>query len=156
MLRGIFLAVQKKVKNLRLTNTKPLEHTFGTARSWRREFTINKFLTYSNKLDIILKNIIEHGICTSSSTKGYMHGFKGFAGVISKIKEKLTKRNKIISDDSWAMDIDYEGLPIIEQIEGKVMGAIGRINPAVLNIMKVFSIEHISQYCTDINSIHRQ
>ena len=64
-----------------------LEHTFVTTRSWRREFTINEFLTYSNKLDIILKNIIDHGICTSSSPKGYMHGFKGFAEVLSKIKE---------------------------------------------------------------------
>ena len=53
-LGGIFLSVQKKVKNLRLTTTEPLEHTFGTARSWRREFTINEFLTYSSKLDIIL------------------------------------------------------------------------------------------------------
>ena len=51
------------------------------------------------------------------------------------------------------MDIDYEGLPIIEQIGGKVMGAIRRINPAVLKIMKVFSMKHISQYCTDVNSI---
>ena len=65
----------------------------------------------------------------------------------------MTKRNKIITDDSWAVDIDYEGLPIIEQVEGKVMGAIRRINPAVLNIMKVFSMEHVSQYCTNVNSI---
>ena len=78
-LGGIFLANQKKVKNLHFTTTEPLEHTFGTASSWSREFTINELLTYSNKLDIILKNVIEHGICTSSSTKGYMHGFKGFA-----------------------------------------------------------------------------
>ena len=152
-LGGIFLAVQKKVKNLRFTTTEPLEHTFGTTRSWRREFTINEFLTYSNKLDIILKNVIEHGICTSSSTKGYMHGFKGFAEVVTKIKEKLTKKNNIIADDSGSVDIDYEGLPIVEQIEGKIMGAIGRINPAVINIMKVFSMEHLSKYCTDVHSI---
>ena len=152
-LGGMFLAVQKKVKNLRFATTEPLEHTFGTARSWRREFTINEFLTYSNKLDLILKNVIEHGICSSTSSKGYMHGFKGFAEVVSKIKDKLTKRNKIITVDSWAVDIDYEGLPIIEQVEGKVMGAIRRINPAVLNIMKVFSMEHVSQYCTNVNSI---
>ena len=76
---GIFLAVQKKVKNLCFTTTQLLENTFGITRSWRHEFTINEFLTYSNKLDIFLKNVIENGICTSSSTKGYMHGFKGFA-----------------------------------------------------------------------------
>ena len=81
-LGGMFLAVQKKVKNLRFTTTEPLEHTFGTARSWRREFTINEFLTYSNKLYLILKNIIEHGICSSTSSKGYMYGFKGFAEVV--------------------------------------------------------------------------
>ena len=152
-LGGISLAVQKKVKNLCFTTTEPLEHTFGTTRSWRREFAINKFLTYSNKEGIILKNIIEHGFCTSSSTKGYMHGFKGFAEVVTKIKEKMMKKNKIICDDSWAVDIDYESLPIIEQIEGKIMGAIGRINTAVINIMKVFSMEHHSKYYTNANSI---
>ena len=79
--------------------------------------------------------------------------FKGFAEVVTKIKEKLTKKNNIIADDSGSVDIDYEGLHIVEQIEGKIMGAIGRINPAVINIMKVFSMEHLSKYCTDIHSI---
>lgn len=83
-----------------LTTTEPLEHTFGTARSWRREFTINEFIAYSNKLVIILKNVMEHGISKSSSNKGYMHGFKGFTDVISKIKQKLRKEPSIASDDS--------------------------------------------------------
>ena len=152
-LGGIFLAVQKKVKNLRFTTTEPLEHTFGTTRSWKREFTINEFLSYSDKVDIILKNVIEHGICTSSSSKGYMQGFKGFAEVVCKIKDKLIKKKKLITEDSWAVDVDYEGLPIIEQIEGKIIGAIGRINPAVFNIMNVFGMKHLSQYCTNLNSI---
>ena len=65
----------------------------------------------------------------------------------------MTKKNKIISDDSWAVDIDYEGLPIIEQIEGTITRAIGQINPTVINIMKVFGMEHLSKYCTDVNSI---
>ena len=90
------MAVQKKVKNLCYTTTEPLEHKFGTTKSWRREFSINEFLTYSNKLDTILKNVIENGICTSSSTKGYMHGFKGFADVVSKIKKNLQKRYLIL------------------------------------------------------------
>ena len=64
---GIFLAVQKRVHNLRLTTTEPLEHTFGTTRSWRREFTINEFLSYSNKIDIILKNVTESGIRMSTA-----------------------------------------------------------------------------------------
>ena len=118
--------------------TEPLEHIFGTIRSWRREFTINEFLTQSNKLEIILKNVIEKGIYTSSSNKGYMHGFKGFTDVVSKIKQKLTKKTSIISDDSWVMDVDCNGLPKIEQIHDKMIAAIGRINTSVLNVMKVF------------------
>ena len=34
----VFLAMQKKVKNLRATTTEPLEHMFGTTRSWKREY----------------------------------------------------------------------------------------------------------------------
>ena len=67
-----------------------------------------------------------------------MHGFKGFTDVVSKIKQRLTKKTSIISDDSWAVDVDYNGLPIIEQIHDKIVAAIGRINASVLNVMKVF------------------
>ena len=67
-----------------------------------------------------------------------MHGFKGFTDVVSKIKQKLTKKTSIISDDSWVMDVDCNGLPKIEQIHDKMIAAIGRINTSVLNVMKVF------------------
>ena len=99
-LGGIFLAVQKQVKNLCFTTTEPLEHTFGTTRSWRREFTINECLTYSNKLNIILKNVMEYGIVTETSNKGYIHGFKGLTDVISKIKQKLKKEASHVNNDS--------------------------------------------------------
>ena len=152
-LGGIFLAVQKNVNNLRFTTTEPLEHTFGTARSWRREFTINEFLIYCNKLDIILKNVIENDIRTGSSSKGYMHGFKGFADVVSRKKNKLTKKSSTYRNDSWAVDVDYSGIPIIEQIQDKIIGAIRRINTPVLNLMKIFEMEQVSLYCTDVSSL---
>ena len=82
-----------------------------------------------------------------------MHGFKGFVEVVTKIKDKLTKKNIIFSEDSWAVDTNYKGLHIMKQIEGKIIGVIGRINPAVINIMKVFGMEHLSKYCTDVHSI---
>ena len=134
------MAVQKDVKNLRFTTTEPLEHAFGTARSWRREFTINEFLIYCNKLDIILKNVVEYDIRTCSSSKGYMHGFKGFAGVVSRIKNKLVKKSPVSEDNSWAVDVDYSGTPIIEQIQDKILGAIKRINTPILNLMKIFQM----------------
>ena len=152
-LGGIFLAVQKRVKNLRLTTTEPLEHTFGTARSWRREFTINEFITYSNKLNIILKNVMDHGIATASSNKGYMHGFKGFTDVISKIKQKLKKESTNVTSDMWAVDVDYNGPPVIDQIQENIIAAIRRINGPMINIMNVFDMKHLSMYCTDVNSI---
>ena len=152
-LGGMFLAVQKQVKNLRFTTTEPLEHTFGTVRSWRREFTINEFITYSNKLNIILKNVMEHGIATATSNKGYMHGFKGFTNVVSKIRDKLKKENLNISNDTWAVDVDYKGSPIIEQIQDNIIASIRRINGPMINIMKVFDMKNLSMYCTDVSSI---
>ena len=151
-LGGIFLAAQKKVRNLRFTTTEPLEHTFGTTRSWRREFSVNEFVTYSNKLDIILKNVIENGICSSTSTKGYMHGFQGFAEVVSRIKQKLTKKSPFETEDNWAVDVDYNGT-IVDQIEKKIISAIGRINGPILNIMAMFNMQHLSPYCSEILSI---
>jgi len=152
-LGGIFLAIRKKIRNLCLTTTEPLEHTFGTTRSWRREFTINEFLTYSNKVDIILKNVIESGFHTSSSNKGYMHGFKGFADVVSKIKHKLMKKTVLPDEDNWAVDIDYNGPPIIDQIHDKIISAIRRIKIPVFNIMKVFGMQQLSLYCTEVYSV---
>ena len=91
-LGGIFLASQKKVHNLRLTTTEPIEHAFGTARSCRREFTINKFLIYCNKIDFIMKNVLQHDLKTSTTQKGYMHGFQGFANAVKQINLKLQKK----------------------------------------------------------------
>ncbi len=44
-LGGIFLALQKKLTNLRMATTELLEHSFGTSRESRREFTTNEFAT---------------------------------------------------------------------------------------------------------------
>ena len=84
-LGAIFLATQKKIHNLQLTTTEPIEHAFGTARSWRREFSVNKFIIYCNKVDFIMKNVLQFDIKTSTTQKGYMHGFQGFANVVKKL-----------------------------------------------------------------------
>ena len=40
-----------------------------------------------------MKNVIEHDIKTSTSQKGYMHGFQGFANVVKQINSKLSKKS---------------------------------------------------------------
>ena len=154
-LGGIFLATQKKVRNLRLTTTEPIEHAFGTARSWRREFTVNEFLIYCNKIDYIMKNVVEHDIRTSTSQKGYMHGFQGFANVVKEMNSKLSKKNVPNVVDSWAVDVDYNStVPIIEQISSKVVKAIKRIQGPILNLMRLFGMNDISSYCSSIDSVN--
>ena len=153
-LGGIFLATQRSIVNLRSTTTEPLEHTFGTARSWRREFTICEFITYCNKVDIIMKNVIEHDIKTSTSNKGYMHGFQGFTNVVRNIREKLAKEKDSKKQDDWSVEVDYTfPIPLIDQIEDKVISAINRIRIPIVNIMKMYGMTKVSTYCTDISSI---
>ena len=82
---------QKQVKNLRATE--PVEHTFGTAISWKRESTIRKFNSYHNKLELIVKNVIENDIIISTSNKCFMTSFKGFANVVRNIQTKPSKRH---------------------------------------------------------------
>ena len=82
-------------RNLRLTTTEPIKYAFVTNRSWRREFTINEFLIYSNKIDFFMKNVLEHDIKTSTSQKGFMHGFQSFANVVTQINSKLSKKRSI-------------------------------------------------------------
>ena len=90
-LGGIFLACQKRIHNLRLITTESIEHAFGTAKSWRREFTVNEFILYCNKLDFIMNNVLEYDIKTSTTQKGYMHGFQGFANIVKKNQLKIEK-----------------------------------------------------------------
>ena len=58
---------------------------FGTARSWKREYMVNKFIIYCNKIEFIMKNVLQLNIKTSTTQKGYMHGFQGFANVVEKL-----------------------------------------------------------------------
>ena len=81
---GVFPAMQKRVRNLHTTTTEPLEHMFGTTRSWKREFTVNEFIIFSNKLELIMTNVINNDIKTATSNKGYMTRFRGFSEVIKK------------------------------------------------------------------------
>ena len=72
-LGGIFLATRKKIHNLRLTTTEPIEHAFGTARSGQHEFSVNKLIICCNKVDVIMKNVPQFDIKISTAQKGYMH-----------------------------------------------------------------------------------
>ena len=91
-LGGVFLAMQKTVKNLRTTTTEPLERMFGTNCSWKREFIVNEFIIFSNKLELIMKTVIDNDIKTRTSSKGYMAGFSGFVEVVGRMKKKLKKK----------------------------------------------------------------
>ena len=65
----------------------------------------------------------------------------------------MTKKSSFETEDNWAVDVKYNGIPIIEQIEKKVISVIGRINGHILNIMEMFDIQHLSPYCNEIPSI---
>ena len=81
--------MQKQIKSLQSTTIETLEHALGMIRSWKREFTVGEFITFTNKLEIIMRNVIESDIKTSTSTKGYMTGFQGFFDVTNCIRNKL-------------------------------------------------------------------
>ena len=59
--------------------------------SWKREFTVNEFIIFFNKLEIIMKNVIENDINTGTSSKGYMTGFAEFTEVVGRMKKKFKK-----------------------------------------------------------------
>ena len=52
----------EKIKNLRVTITEPLEYTFASARLLESEFIVGEFISYSNRLKIMMKNALESGI----------------------------------------------------------------------------------------------
>ena len=154
-LGGIFLASQKKIHNLWLTTTESIEHAFGTARSWRCEFTINKFMIYCNKINFIMKNVLQHDVKTSTSKKGYFHGFQGFTDVVKRINLKLSNPETDPNLDTWAIDVDYNSTtPVVEQINHKVRSAINRVQASVLGLIRLFGIQDISSYCGTIDSIN--
>ena len=56
--------------------------------------------------------------------------------------------------DLWAVDVDYNSkIPIVEQINTKVVQVIKRIQGPVLNLMRLYGIQEISSYCGKIDSI---
>ena len=120
-----------------MTTTEPLEHTFGTIRSWKREFTVGEFISYSNKLEIVMHNAIENGILSGTSSKGYMTGFKGFADVVRNIKMKLSKGADEENGIDISIDIDYS-LPVSDQIEKKLIEVVSRTQAPILRIMRLF------------------
>jgi len=149
---GIFLCMQKRVRNLRMTTTEPLEHMFGTARSWRREFTVNEFIIYSNKLEIIISNIINNDIKMGTLSKGYMNGFAGFASAVKKLQEKLKKENFTGEQKDLAVEVDYSK-SISTQIEPTLIEIIERTQKPIINLLKMFGIKKVSRYCEPISSI---
>ena len=83
-----------------------------------------------------------------------MHGFQGFANIVKKSNVKLSK-NKFVNElDAWAVDADYNStIPVVEQINNKVISAIKRIQGPVLNMMLLYGIEDISLFCGTIDSV---
>ena len=124
----------------------------GTTCSWKREFTVNKFIIFSNKLEIILNNVIEKGIKTGTSSKGYTSEFTGFAEVITKMKSKLKKGTFVSEEISVAVDIDYNK-SVSSQIEPGLVGLINRIQGPILRLMHTFGINEPSEFCDPVNTI---
>ena len=149
---GVFLSIQKRVKNLRTTITEPLEHMFGTTHSWKREFTVNEFIIFSNKLELIMTSVINHDIKTATSSKGYMTGFTGFAEVVNKIKNKLKKEKFVHEESTVAVDVNYNR-PLSHQIEKGLIEVINKTQPPILKLMKIFKIDEVSEYCNELSSI---
>ena len=100
-----------------------------------------------------MKNVLQFDIKTNTSQKGYMHGFQGFANIVKKLIWNYQK--KIVSElDAWAVDVDYNStIPLIEQINSKMISAIKRIQGPVLNLMHLYEMQDISSFCGTIESI---
>ena len=149
---GVFWQCKKRVKNSRTTTTEPLEHMFGTTHSWKREFIVNDFIIFSNKLELIMNNVMKNDIKTGTLTKGYMTGFSGFVEVVRKMKTKLKKEIFIGDEVSVAVDVNYNQ-SIARQIEPGLIGIINRSQGPMLHLMETFNITENSQYCYPITSI---
>ena len=62
--------------------------------------------------------------------------FQGFANVVTKINQKLSKNKFERELNSWTVDFDYNStIPVVEQISNKVVSAIKRIQGPVFNLM---------------------
>ena len=74
--------------------------------------------------------------------------------LLKKINQKLSK-NKFVNElDAWAVDVDYNStIPVVEQINNKVVSAIKKIQGLVLNMMRLYGIEDISLFCGRIDSV---
>ena len=147
-----FLAMQKRVKNLRTTTTEPLEHMFGTTHSWKREFIVNDFIIFSNKLELIMNNVMKNDIKTGTLTKGYMTGFSGFVEVVRKMKTKLKKEIFIGDEVSVAVDFNYNK-SVVSQIERGFIGVINRSQEPIIRLVETFGMSEHSQYCNPVTSI---
>ena len=91
-----------------------------------------------------MKNVLQHDIKTSTSKKGYMHGFQGFADVVKRINLKLSNPETDRNLDTWAVNVDYNSTtPVVEQINHKVVSAIKRIQASVLSLMRLYGIQDI-------------
>ena len=130
----------------------PLEHMFGTTQSWKREFTVNEFIIFSNKIELIMTNVIKNDIKTGTSNKEYMTGFRGFAEVVNKMKSKLKKEIYICNEVSVAVDINYNK-SVASQIELGLIGVINRSQEPIIRLMETFGMSEHSQYCNPVTSI---
>ena len=54
---GVFLVIQKRGRYLQTKTTESFEHMLGMAHSWKKQFTVNEFIIYSNEPEIILKKL---------------------------------------------------------------------------------------------------
>ena len=82
-----------------------------------------------------MKNILENNIIISTSDKGYMGGFRGFAAVVNKICSKLFRDHYVRDDDNdISVDIDYTA-PVSKHINENLDIIISQTQTPVLRIM---------------------
>ena len=125
---------------------------FGMTSSWKREFKVNEFIIFFNKLDIIIKNVIENDIKTGTSSKGYMTGFTEFTEVIGRMKKGLKNEIYVCDEVSIVVDVDHNQ-PLSVQIEHGLVGVIKRKQQPILRLMQMFGTTESSDYCYSTNSI---
>jgi hypothetical protein len=153
-LGGCLLSLQRGISTLRLCTTESIEHAFGTTRSWRREFTVMEFVLYSEKLETILSNVVRYDIRTTTSSKGYMEGFLGFAKAIQKMSRK-TMISTFCSDQS-TIQIDYER-PVSLQLESRLLSIISGTQERMLPLLHTLGFHQsvLSDYCSKISTIQQ-
>ena len=152
---AICLAIQNDIHNLRLFTSEPAEHFFGNARQFgAREFTVQGFLNFIEKLENVLKGIMM-GLKSTTSSKGYMSGFKGFMDSIKRVTGQRKESQQEQRNDV-GVEIDYNK-PIADQIEPNILMVIQECQHEMMKLLRSMGVVDMthkgSPLCSRIRSM---